>query len=436
MRRLKDDNSGLSLIEVLVAMIILAIVVTPFLHSFFTTANANAKAKKIHKATTVAQSVMEGIKAESVEGIAKQFNYPGANWRITSTSAINGGANLSGHVAELSYDATSNSYSVVKKYEDVPAGVADKKSLVTSSAYSEDGGTNVEFLPNASGVYYYAIDTLKEDKSTYDVLVKLDTTSSEATTYNNQALVQLPILDEEKDAICIEKLSYLQNAMSTCGVADATGLKRKITISVDCTHLGGGGGDRTRVKVTYYYANISDSSKNFTKEVTCYDSTESSEELRSIYLYYTPIYPVMPERDQIEYINDNNIPVNLYVLKQKNDSTTSGLLVTSTALEEGYKMQLLLKSSAVTQWADCDTTLYTNLNQDMANNNANIPSVSRQYQVTFNGNSINIDSNGLTSSSNGTRVFDMTVSIYEGGARTENFPASKLLTTIDSNKLN
>ena len=436
MRRLKDDNSGLSLIEVLVAMIILAIVVTPFLHSFFTTANANTKAKKIHKATTVAQSVLEGIKAESVESIAKQFNYPGANWRITSTSAINGGANLSGHVAELSYDATSNSYSVVKKYEDVPAGVADKKSLVTSSAYSEDGGTNVEFLPNASGVYYYAIDTLKEDKSTYDVLVKLDTTSSEATNYNNQALVQLPILDEEKDAICIEKLSYLQNAMTTCG-ADITGLRRKITISVDYTHLGGVGGDRTRVKVTYYYANISDSSKNFTKEVTCYDSTESGEELRSIYLYYTPLYPAMRERDQIEYINNNNIPVNLYVLKQKNDSFTSGLKVTDTALEVGYKMQLLLQSNTVTQWADCDTTLYTNLNQNIADNNTNIPTASSQYKITFNGTEdIDIGSNELTSSSIGTRVFDMTVSVYEGGARTENFPASKLLTTVDSNKLN
>ena len=436
MRRLKDNNSGLSLIEVLVAMIILSIVVTPFLHSFFSTATANAKAKKMHKATIVAQSVMEGIRAESVESIAKQFNYPGANWRITSPSIINGGASLSAHVAELSYDPTTNSYGAVMRYEDVPSGSIDRRSLVTSSAYSEDGGTTVEFLPNASGVYYYAVDTLKEDKSTYDVLVKLDATptTTGATSYNSQPLVQLPVLDEEKDAICIEKLSYLDNALAACAVGDVTGLSRKITISVDRTHFAGGGGDRTRVKVTYKYSKIGDSSKNFTKEVTCYDSIETGEELRTIYLYYSPIYPADQQYDQIEYISNSNIPVNLYIMKQKYETPTSGLPQTTSALEEGYKMELSLYSSAVVNWADCNTVLYTNLNQNMMNDNN--PIAVGQYRVTFNGVSIDIGSNRLTSSSSENRVFDMTVSVYEAGARAENFPASKLLTTIDSNKLN
>ncbi len=434
MRQLKDNNSGLSLIEVLVAMMILTIVVTPFLHSFFATARANNKAKQVHRATTVAQSVMEGIRAEDVENIAVQFNYPAANWQIMDSSSINNG-NLTGHVGELTYDASAGTYSAVTKYEDVPVTEPDKKSLVTASVYSEDGGSHVEFLPNGTDKYYYFMDSVKQDQTSYDVLVQLDGKSADAQHFNNQNLVQLPIFDEKKDGICIEEKAYRENALNACDVTDLSGLRRSITITVNRTAIGGFGEQRVRVLAKFSYTNRTDSSKNFTKEITVFDSVESDGELRSVYLYYAPLYPTRAEYDRIEYINNDNVPLNLYILKQEFDNATalsSNAVETSTAREVGYQMELRLKSSAVTQWADCKTVLYTNLGTDMTNGNA---IGSPHFSVTFNGTEDVGGVNKLTSEATDTRVFKLSVSIYENGAKTAGFPADKLLTTIESSKL-
>ena len=61
------NNGGFSLLEVLVAMVILAIVSIPLLHSFVTTARTNAKAKVLMKATDVAENTVETFKNQDVE---------------------------------------------------------------------------------------------------------------------------------------------------------------------------------------------------------------------------------------------------------------------------------------------------------------------------------------------------------------------------------
>ena len=68
------QNKGFTLVEVLIAITILAIIVAPLLHAFVTASRTNAKAKQLMKATTLAQNVMEETKANSLEEIARQFN--------------------------------------------------------------------------------------------------------------------------------------------------------------------------------------------------------------------------------------------------------------------------------------------------------------------------------------------------------------------------
>ena len=55
----KLNNKGITLIELIVAMAILAIVVVPFVHSFVTAAKTNQKAKERFYATTAAEDIME-----------------------------------------------------------------------------------------------------------------------------------------------------------------------------------------------------------------------------------------------------------------------------------------------------------------------------------------------------------------------------------------
>ncbi len=61
------DNNGFSLIEVLLAIVILSLVSAPILRGFIVTANTSARARKILEATDVAQLVVEEISAMSFD---------------------------------------------------------------------------------------------------------------------------------------------------------------------------------------------------------------------------------------------------------------------------------------------------------------------------------------------------------------------------------
>ena len=64
----KQSNKGFTLVEVLVAILILAIIVVPLLSAFVMSAKTNAKARQTLRATTLAQNVMEELKAIHEEG--------------------------------------------------------------------------------------------------------------------------------------------------------------------------------------------------------------------------------------------------------------------------------------------------------------------------------------------------------------------------------
>ena len=72
-RKLKNDNRGMSLVETLVAIAILSVAIGPLLYMFVFTTKYNAKAKLKQRATNAAVTVMENMKATSLDSFYKQF---------------------------------------------------------------------------------------------------------------------------------------------------------------------------------------------------------------------------------------------------------------------------------------------------------------------------------------------------------------------------
>lgn len=60
MKKIKN-NKGFTLVELVVAIAVLAIIITPILQSFVTSAKMNLKARKTMIATDITQSIMEGF---------------------------------------------------------------------------------------------------------------------------------------------------------------------------------------------------------------------------------------------------------------------------------------------------------------------------------------------------------------------------------------
>ena len=67
------NNEGFSLIELLIAIVILAIIVVPLLHSFVTSARTNAKSRNTMHATAIAEDVMEQFEAHTLEEMADTY---------------------------------------------------------------------------------------------------------------------------------------------------------------------------------------------------------------------------------------------------------------------------------------------------------------------------------------------------------------------------
>ena len=59
-RRLRNDSKGFSLIEVIIAVIILAILAVPLMRGFVVTQKLNSRAGELEEFETLSQTIFEG----------------------------------------------------------------------------------------------------------------------------------------------------------------------------------------------------------------------------------------------------------------------------------------------------------------------------------------------------------------------------------------
>lgn len=67
MKRIKLNNKGFSLVELICAVAILGIVITPLLHSFVTSSNLTGKNVRISEATLAGKNILEAVSARPID---------------------------------------------------------------------------------------------------------------------------------------------------------------------------------------------------------------------------------------------------------------------------------------------------------------------------------------------------------------------------------
>lgn len=70
-----NDDRGFSLVELVISVAILAIAVIPLMHSFTLAAKTNGKAGSVQNATSLAESIMEEVKAMSLDELIDEYYY-------------------------------------------------------------------------------------------------------------------------------------------------------------------------------------------------------------------------------------------------------------------------------------------------------------------------------------------------------------------------
>ena len=240
-KKRKNQNAGMTLLEVIIAVSIFSISAIVLLQGFVTSGKINLKSNLYLEATTVAQNLMEEIKAKSFQDVSLAFNYPFDTDGTTRLTFLNSQKDRieSGDlgIREVIKSEDGSSYKGVSQYKD---GMDEAK--VTASVISEDGGKTGKFNPRKKGdnasKYYFELTDVNMDKESFDVLAEFDgsrssgykkkTASGKGDGKNDYLAPNIAKMDTKSNAFLIMPKNWDENAMKQLTTAQASAAVEKM----------------------------------------------------------------------------------------------------------------------------------------------------------------------------------------------------------------
>lgn len=310
---IERKDEGFTLLEVLIAVIILAVACIPVLHAFATSANTTSKATVKMYATNAAENVMESTRNTTIEEFVKYWG--------TSPSPAPGTGE--------SFPVAGQSYSM--QITDAK-GNADIQTAL-DKGYTIDVEIDPSFYKNTNSVNLSQFDAVSSDRS---AIYCMDT-NTDSDIYSE--------FEEENERYRndIDPGATLKTAMDF-----KSELKREIRVDIsktgssfeikdkDGNNVLDEAGNKTYgdevivdVSVNYYYVDSEVSPCLDTKYKQAvsreiFNNKSSHKELRSIFILYNPRYEAAHDNGDIIIVhNHDNVEANLYIVAQKTDDYSS-----------------------------------------------------------------------------------------------------------------
>lgn len=254
---MKQDNRGATLIEILVAMAILAICALPLFKSLILSAQTNVKAREHLSATTAAESVIEEMKAGGMEKFLRENQ---GNEDITDVEKITEAGAVTGYrFTYPDYEVDGKGYEVkveVRPYRNTDEGAEDYNSKEISDLYRMDLRTD--------GIY------VQDEKTMANDFVKL---VSEGVFEAEQRETVLSGLDME--------WKYTIGSSN-----DVQTIDQNVTYSYNETLVG-------------------------EHESILYDGSHADGKLKNLYICFIP-----NKSNTITIVNKEDYPLTVYLIKQ------------------------------------------------------------------------------------------------------------------------
>lgn len=441
----KLNNRGLSLVELLVAVTILAIITVPMLHMFVTSGKINAKSRVTLRATFLAQNVLESLKAYHVEELQDQFN--GREDFVLIDRSLLGEAELSEDIAQEKTDNGTDAdgnpkpglYYFTMKNISMEHSRFDVRITVDARGYTE-GNTDPtahEKKPNSSNVAYIT-SMNKDEKAAYTQAKTLE------STVFSEVKSHLGLSDSED-------VDY-----DTPGL---TFLGRTITVAFKDGGTDADGNQKTEAKIGFEYRFRHNSGSDFTVKVPsspdengayatpCGDFTGSN-----FYLFYYPVYEGKPDEIVFECMETGGLsafsadrPLNIYISKQADTELTDAQL---TVAENAYKAEVDVRGLAKEEFRIRTNLGYSLVNAAYLEGAGGAKELPAQVEYYHNGvianKSLNIfNLSGIRDKEHGADgaddevlelMYDVQVEVYEAGAADAGFPVEKRKVTLDGSK--
>lgn len=286
----ENKNSGFSLVEVLIAIAIFVLCALPLLQAFVLSARTNVSSREALNATTLAENIMEEIKAVGVESYG------------TKTAAT---VEIDGNALPV-YEAKYINYQYDDKFYTIEA------IMTPSTEVYEDSGEK---------------------------------------PINSTSVAELYQMDRKRDCIYVQgqddlwetAKAYKDNhtvssSVTTADIVNEAETEYRFTINSE------NGFYTVEQTVTYWYQDIELTDTINTKKI--FDSVQTGGMLRSLYLFFLP-----SQTNRIVIENVKEVPLTVYLVKQSTTDTNVELRVTegsTPALTSSTRIQTNLNVEGVT----------------------------------------------------------------------------------------
>jgi prepilin-type N-terminal cleavage/methylation domain-containing protein len=391
----QKKQGGFSLVELIVAIAIMAIIVLPLLRAFLVSAKTNAKAKGQLQATEAAQNVMETIEATSLDDLLTYFTSG-----PTDPDKLKFGE--SGRM-RLEKDPTTGKYV-----------------------------TTLSTEKSAEGNYYFALQGVNDKDILLEVTANTDATD-DGVVLNDQDIKKVTAISSDNDAICTftkTAADILPDIWASYpdDIIGETSVTRNIEITIgEVTDPSIG--RYTKVTTRHYYtwwggSYPSSSTDSGFSDVVFDNSDDVSRQLNNIYLFYYPWYTSTMGNltDNITINNTTGRDIKVFIVKQqtmKPEDMDSTQLASYQSKEASYRARINIVETLADSATTASTKLRTNFNENIYNGTSTTDPV-----IALNGNTWNADkisSDTLLAEGQERRLFDVTVTAYPSGAYTKHF---------------
>ncbi|MCM1526029.1 MAG: hypothetical protein NC091_02165 [Bacteroides sp.] len=290
----------MTLIEVITAMAILAVVVVPTLRIFASTSGTNFRSRMRQRATTVGESVMESFKAYKMEDLCRQFDpsYPDTFKGVT--------ADASTVLSMEVLDTAGNLIPVSDLFDDDDRLVkrAQQFNFKIENATSEGHYYDVEVIatertaPKTVEIHNVdktkdAVIELSEDMNAWAMSQLEQTAKTELE--NNFASLQPGATDHSVSGVTIKNLARTIDVAAGSNVTVSVSYTGDMTVAYSYSNstTGASGTNSKTYTLSYDYEFTNDDGSVTTDKEVFNEVLAGGgvSPLRHIYLYYFPAYP-------------------------------------------------------------------------------------------------------------------------------------------------
>lgn len=443
-RKRKQNNRGMSLVEVMVGIVILGIVTGPLLHSFVSALRYNQRAKERQRTTTAAQSIMEGFKAYDIEELCWQFSGdPAHPFRVIANLDSAAGAVSEEALSDRNGDGAPD-VSIMPQADGTlafePASDGHYAFVMENISFKLDDSDTAKLydarvevrpkapLPDADFDGTQNLAAFEDINGYLDAIYKPQANRDQLayTLILNKLLDKLNEKDESEQEFLLEDLDTSKlrvDKETTVTITSPAAGVCVVTVTTvykyDARHYPYEDADGDEQELGFH-GNLGvdgddDSAVIYTDEI--YNNTQTAADgarLEKVYLYYYPAYRdvagVKISSDTIVLQNDSGETKDVYLIKQVN-GTLSNIRLNNC--ENSYTPTVTGSGSTI--------NLYHNLNTNLAGGGTvatvSISGVTEMTQI--------VESNPEY------LLYEVVVSVYEEGAAANGFPADSCLLELN-----